>query len=127
MGKDESLRKCCEIIEEYQLLNEISDDEYFVIYFVKMFMCDEYVLDLYEKYCYENSYYENVFHPVHSIEDHFGVDVQNFLATNTDFMDLYAYYTIDENKKVTFYTEKEALECAEDNLVEHFEFVVENY
>lgn len=88
---------------------------------------DEEILKIYEKYCYDNPYFESKFFPIHSMDDHFGTQVLDFILNKTSLYDEYAYYTLDGNDKVAWFTEKEAIEKAKKTLIENQNYVDEYY
>lgn len=105
-------------VEANDLLEELNEVE--IHTFIYGYLVDETVLDMYERYSSENGYYENIFYPIHSMEDHFGYMVQEFLENNTDIPNKYAYYRIDNSvdNKVQWFTEEEAIDIARYNLEE---------
>ena len=88
---------------------------------------DEYILDKYEEYCWDNRYYSDILNPIHKIEDDFGYEVQEFLYKNTDLIYKYSYYRISEldDKKIYWYTEEEAIEEAKNVMKDHIEDYLE--
>lgn len=97
-------------IDEKAFLNYISEDE---------------VLEIYEKYCTDNQYWDQVFYPVHAIEDHFGPQVQDFILNNMATDD---YYTLNDDGKISgWYDIKSAVLMAKYDLKNNFNYVVEYY
>ena len=105
-------------VEANDLLEELNEVE--IHTFIYGYLLDETVLEMYERYRSENGYYESIFYPIHSMEDHFGYMVQEFLENNTDIPNKYAYYRIDNSvdNKVQWFTEEEAIDIARYNLEE---------
>lgn len=105
-------------VEANDFLEELNEVE--IHTFIYGYLLDETVLDMYERYCSEDGYYESIFYPIHSMEDHFGYVVQEFLENNTDIPNKYAYYRIDNSidNKVQWFTEEEVMDIAKYNLEE---------
>lgn len=79
-------------------------------------LTDEAIMDIYERYCLENRFYDEILYPTWTMEDHFGNFVKEFLEKNTDYLEKYSYYTLDDDNNVCWYTEEAALEKAKERI-----------